>query len=98
MQDNRSRDEARWPLLARVVLAAYAVAVAPNGFLPANIGTLRDELKNGGAILARPGTFMVGVALPEVASFTARLGIVAASNDTGETFLPASVNDSRSPG
>ncbi len=38
---------------------------------------LRNELKNGGAVLGRPGRFMVGVALPEVASFTARLAIVA---------------------
>ena len=38
---------------------------------------LRDELKSGGAVLGQPRRFMVGVALPEVASFTARLGIVA---------------------
>ncbi len=38
---------------------------------------LRDRLKSGGAILGQPRRFMVGVALPEVASFSARLGIVA---------------------
>lgn len=38
---------------------------------------LRNELKNGGPILGQPGRFMIGVVLPEVASFTARLGIVA---------------------
>ncbi len=38
---------------------------------------LRDELKSGGAVLGQPRRFVVGVALPEVASFTARLGIVA---------------------
>ena len=38
---------------------------------------LRNELKSGGAVLGQPQRFMVGVALPEVASFTARLGIVA---------------------
>ena len=38
---------------------------------------LRDQLKSGGAILGQPRRFMVGVALPEVASFSARLGIVA---------------------
>jgi uncharacterized membrane protein YbhN (UPF0104 family) len=38
---------------------------------------LRDRVKTGGAILGQPRRFMVGVALPCVASFTARLGIVA---------------------
>jgi uncharacterized membrane protein YbhN (UPF0104 family) len=38
---------------------------------------LHDELKSGGAVLGQPRRFIVGVALPEVASFTARLGIVA---------------------
>ena len=38
---------------------------------------LRGELKSGGTVLGQPRRFMVGVALPEVASFTARLGIVA---------------------
>jgi uncharacterized membrane protein YbhN (UPF0104 family) len=39
--------------------------------------TLRDRIKTGGAILGQPKRFMIGVALPEVASFVARLGIVA---------------------
>ena len=38
---------------------------------------LRAELKSGGAILGMPRRFMVGVAAPAVASFAARLGIVA---------------------
>ncbi len=38
---------------------------------------LRDKLKSGGAILGQPRRFAVGVALPAVASFGARLGIVA---------------------
>jgi uncharacterized membrane protein YbhN (UPF0104 family) len=38
---------------------------------------LRDQIKSGGAILRQPRRFMVGVALPCLASFLARLGIVA---------------------
>jgi uncharacterized membrane protein YbhN (UPF0104 family) len=38
---------------------------------------LRDELKSGGAIVGQPKRFMLGVALPCVISFGARLGIVA---------------------
>ena len=38
---------------------------------------LREELKSGGAILGQPRRFMIGVALPAVASFASRLGIVA---------------------
>jgi uncharacterized membrane protein YbhN (UPF0104 family) len=148
----------------RLVLACYAVAVALNGFLPANIGTLvmmvmftslivgatfaaifsgflvqkigftvlsvanylylfatvggslslelpfvskhpgfaglivlggtvlivllvrifwrraakqRERLKSGGAVLKQPRRFVVGVALPQVVSYAARLGLVA---------------------
>jgi uncharacterized membrane protein YbhN (UPF0104 family) len=38
---------------------------------------LREQIKNGGAILAQPRRFLVGVALPELGSYIARLGIVA---------------------
>ena len=38
---------------------------------------LREQVKNGGAILAQPRRFLVGVALPELASYLARLAIVA---------------------
>lgn len=38
---------------------------------------LREQIKNGGAILRQPRRFMIGVALPCTASFAARLGIVA---------------------
>ena len=38
---------------------------------------LRGELKSGGAILGQPRRFAIGVALPALASFVARLGIVA---------------------
>jgi uncharacterized membrane protein YbhN (UPF0104 family) len=38
---------------------------------------LREQIKSGGAILGQRRRFMLGVALPEVASFSARLGIFA---------------------
>jgi uncharacterized membrane protein YbhN (UPF0104 family) len=38
---------------------------------------LREQVKSGGAVLGQPRRFVVGVALPEVASYAARLGIVA---------------------
>jgi uncharacterized membrane protein YbhN (UPF0104 family) len=38
---------------------------------------LRDRLKQGGAVLGQPRRFAVGVVIPSVASFAARLGIVA---------------------
>jgi len=38
---------------------------------------LREELKSGGAVLGQPRRFLIGVAVPEVASYLARLGIVA---------------------
>jgi uncharacterized membrane protein YbhN (UPF0104 family) len=38
---------------------------------------LRNRVRTGGAILGEPRRFMVGVALPCLASFAARLGIVA---------------------
>ena len=38
---------------------------------------LREQVKNGGAILGQPRRFVVGVGLPELGSYIARLGIVA---------------------
>jgi uncharacterized membrane protein YbhN (UPF0104 family) len=38
---------------------------------------LRKEIESGGAVLRQPRRFMIGVALPCLASFLARLGIVA---------------------
>jgi uncharacterized membrane protein YbhN (UPF0104 family) len=38
---------------------------------------LREQIRSGGAVLGQPRRFLVGVALPECASFVARLGIVA---------------------
>lgn len=38
---------------------------------------LREQVKHGGAVLGQPRRFMLGVALPELGSYAARLGIVA---------------------
>jgi uncharacterized membrane protein YbhN (UPF0104 family) len=38
---------------------------------------LREQIKSGGAVLGQPRRFLVGVALPQLASYGARLGIVA---------------------
>ena len=38
---------------------------------------LREQIKSGGAVLAQPRRFLVGVALPELGSYLARLGIIA---------------------
>src|SRR6202042_2697072 len=38
---------------------------------------LREQVKTGGAILSQPRRFLIGVALPELGSYVARLGIVA---------------------
>lgn len=61
-------------VIALGVVALLALAVR---YVWHRATKLRDELKSGGAILSQPRRFMVGVALPELASFTARLGIVA---------------------
>ena len=37
----------------------------------------REQVKTGGAILGQPRRFLIGVALPELGSYLARLGIVA---------------------
>ncbi len=38
---------------------------------------LREQVKSGGAVLGQPRRFLVGVALPELGSYLARLGIIA---------------------
>jgi glycosyltransferase 2 family protein len=66
------------PVLSGVLaLGAVALVVLVVRFFWRRATKLRDELKSGGAILGQPRRFMIGVALPEVASFAARLGIVA---------------------
>lgn len=66
------------PLLSAVlVLGAALLLVLVGRFFWHHAARLREQLKSGGAILSQPGRFTVGVALPAVASFVARLGIVA---------------------
>ena len=66
------------PVLSAVIVLAVAavVALAVRHYWH-RAAKLRDRLRQGGAVLGQPRRFMVGVALPEVASFAARLGIVA---------------------
>ena len=64
-------------LTAVLVLGAVVLLVLVGRFFWRRAAKLRDELKSGGAVLGQPRRFVVGVALPAVASFVARLGIVA---------------------
>jgi len=66
------------PLLSAVIVVGAGVLLVLVGrYFWRRATKLRDELKNGGAILGQPRRFAVGVALPAVGSFAARLGIVA---------------------
>jgi glycosyltransferase 2 family protein len=66
------------PVLTGVIALGVVVLLVLVGLYFWHRATkLRDELKSGGAVLGQPRRFLVGVVLPEVASFSARLGIVA---------------------
>ncbi len=66
------------PVLGSVIaLGGITLIVLVVRYFRRRATKLRDELKSGGAVLGQPRRFIVGVVLPEVASFTARLGIVA---------------------
>ena len=60
-----------------LVVGAVALLVLVGRYFLLRARKLREELKSGGAILGQPRRFMLGVALPELGSFAARLGIVA---------------------
>ena len=62
---------------AIIVLGGVVLLVLLTGFFWRRAGKLREQIKSGGAILGQPRRFMTGVALPELASYLARLGIVA---------------------
>jgi uncharacterized membrane protein YbhN (UPF0104 family) len=64
-------------LTAVIAIGAIALLVLLGAFFWHRATKLREQIKNGGAILGQPRRFMVGVALPQVISFAARLGIVA---------------------
>lgn len=60
-----------------IAIGAIVLLVLLGNFFWHRSTKLRDQIKNGGAIVRQPRRFMVGVALPCTASFAARLGIVA---------------------
>jgi len=60
-----------------IVVGAVVLLVLVGRYVLRRARKLREELKSGGAILGQPRRFMLGVALPELGSFVARLGIVA---------------------
>jgi uncharacterized membrane protein YbhN (UPF0104 family) len=60
-----------------LVLGAVLLLVLVCRFFWNRGAKLRGELKSGGAVLGQPRRFAIGVALPAVGSFAARLGIVA---------------------
>jgi phosphatidylinositol alpha-mannosyltransferase len=60
-----------------IVLGAVALLVLLARVFWRRATKLREQIKNGGAILAQPRRFLVGVALPELGSYLARLGIIA---------------------
>jgi uncharacterized membrane protein YbhN (UPF0104 family) len=60
-----------------IVVGGVALVVWVVRYFWHRAAKLRDRLKRGGAILGQPRRFVVGVVLPSVGSFIARLGIVA---------------------
>lgn len=64
-------------LTAALVLGAALLLVLVARLFWHRAAKLRGELKTGGAILGQPVRFTLGVALPGLASFLSRLGIVA---------------------
>jgi uncharacterized membrane protein YbhN (UPF0104 family) len=66
------------PVLCIVIAVATVVLLAIVGrVLWRRAHKLREQIKSGGAVLGQPRRFFIGVALPEVVSYAARLGIVA---------------------
>jgi uncharacterized membrane protein YbhN (UPF0104 family) len=64
-------------LTVLMVLGGVVLLVLVGRILWHRAVKLREQLKTGGAILGQPKRFMVGVVLPAVGSFGARLGITA---------------------
>ena len=64
-------------LTALIVIGGIVLLVLLGLFFWHRATKLREQIKSGGAVLGQPRRFMVGVALPEVASFVSRLGITA---------------------
>jgi uncharacterized membrane protein YbhN (UPF0104 family) len=66
-----------WVIAVAIAVGLVAAAVAATRIFRRQWVKLRKELLVGGAILASPRRFLVGVALPELGSYMARLGIIA---------------------
>ncbi len=64
-------------LVGVIVVGSVVLLVLVGRLLWHRAEKLREELKTGGTILTQPRRFMTRVALPELVSFAARLGIVA---------------------
>jgi uncharacterized membrane protein YbhN (UPF0104 family) len=62
-------------LVAVIVLGGIVLIVLLGRFFWHRASKLREQLKAGGAVLGQPRRFMLGVVLPAVGSFVARLGI-----------------------
>ncbi len=62
---------------ALIAVGGVVLLVLLARFFWARATKLREQVKTGGAILAQPRRFLIGVALPEFGSYLARLGIVA---------------------
>jgi uncharacterized membrane protein YbhN (UPF0104 family) len=60
-----------------IVVGGIALLVFVVIFFWRRAAKFRERVKEGGAVLGQPKRFMVGVALPELGSYLARLGIVA---------------------
>jgi uncharacterized membrane protein YbhN (UPF0104 family) len=64
-------------LFGAIVLGAVLLLVMLGRLLWSSTEKLRGQLKSGGAILGQPRRFLVGVVLPELGSYAARLGLIA---------------------
>ena len=64
-------------LTVAIAVSAIALLMLLGRFFWHRATKLRRQIESGGAVLGQPRRFMIGVALPEVVSFAARLGIVA---------------------
>jgi uncharacterized membrane protein YbhN (UPF0104 family) len=62
---------------AAITAGAIILLILLARFFWARATTLRQQVKTGAAILAYPRRFLIGVALPELGSYLARLGIIA---------------------
>ena len=65
-----------WGTVVLIGLVAVAIVVLVRRYW-ARLAKLREQIASGGAVLGRPRRFLVGVFLPQLGSYAARLAIVA---------------------